>query len=146
MTRRFLLVCLLAICGTALSARQRPNLSGTWIIQPPNKAAGMEVVVKQDDKTLSFSVAGRSMTHQIDGKEHQETQSMRGGEIVILSKAAWEENALVIVTLTSYPNRMKTFEKEVWTMDARNQLVIERTVTAEGEAAIVTKVFHRRKG
>ena len=32
-------------------AAQKPLFSGIWIIQPPNKAAGVEQIVKQDDKT-----------------------------------------------------------------------------------------------
>ena len=124
---------------------QKPSFSGTWIIQPPNKAAGMEQIVTQDDKTVSITSAGRTRTYQLNGVEHREARSMRGGEVVMVSKAAWEGSTIVITTATSYPNDMKTAEKEIWSIDNLGQLVIDYTENAPGAAPRTMKVTHKKK-
>jgi hypothetical protein len=129
----------------AAAHSQRPAFSGTWIIQPPNKAAGMEQVVKQDDKTLTVSIAGRTMSHELDGVERRRTMSLRGGEVIILSTAAWDGSTIVVTTATAYPNRIKTVEKEIWSVDAQGHLVIDYTETVEGQPPRVIKVVHNKK-
>ena len=141
----FAIVVIALTQAAAASALQKPSFSGTWIIQPPNKAAGMEQVVRQDDKTLSIITGGRTMTHQLDGVEHREARSMRGGEVVMISKAAWEGRTIVITIATSYPNDMKTISKEIWSIDDRGQLVIDFTETAQGSALRTMKVTHKKK-
>jgi hypothetical protein len=111
--------------GIAIQAGQKPSFSGTWIIQPPNKAAGVEQIVKQDDKTLSITSIGRTRTYQLNGVEHREATATRVGEIVMVSKAAWEGRTITITTATSYPNDMKTTEIEIWSIDNQGQLVID---------------------
>ena len=146
MTRaRLLIASLLIVAGATLSAQQKPSFSGTWIIQPPNKAAGVEQVIKQDDKTLTVSSPGRSLVHVLDGLERKQTMASRVGDIVMQTKAAWEGNTIVITTLTSYPNNRKTVEKEIWSIDGQGQLVIDYTETSEGEPARVLKVTHKKK-
>jgi hypothetical protein len=142
---RLFLVALVAVQAAAVSAIQKPSFSGTWIIQPPNKAAGMEQVVKQDDRTLAITTGGRTRTHQLDGVERREVRSMRGGEIVIVSKAAWAGRTIVITTATSYPNDMKTVENEIWSINDQGQLVLDYTETAPGAAARTLKITHTRK-
>ena len=129
----------------AVQAVQKPSFSGTWIIQPPNKAAGVEQIVKQDDKTLSITSAGRTRTYQLNGVEHREATPTRVGEIVMVSKAAWDGRTIVITTATSYPNDMKTTEKEIWSIDNQGQLVIDFVETAPGEAPRKVKVTHKKK-
>ena len=145
MVLRLAIVVIALAQAAAASALQKPSFSGTWIIQPPNKAAGMEQVVKQDDKTLSIITGGRTMTHRLDGVEHREARSMRGGEVVMISKAAWEGRTIVITIATSYPNDMKTVTKEIWSIDDRGQLVIDFTETAQGSALRTLKVTHKKK-
>ena len=142
---RLLMVAAVVAQAAIASAVQKPSFSGTWIIQPPNKAAGMEQIVKQDDKTLSITTVGRTRIHQLDGVEHRESRSMRGGEIVIISKSGWEGRTIVITTATSYPNDMKTVEKEIWSIDDQGQLVIDYTETAPGAAPRTLKVTHTKK-
>lgn len=142
---RLLLVALVVAQAAAVSAIQKPSFSGTWIIQPPNKAAGMEQVVKQDDKTLSITTGGRTRTHQLNGVEHREARPMRGGDVVMISKAAWAGRTIVITTSTSYPNDMKTVEKEIWSINDQRQLVIDYTETARGEAPRTLKIKHTKK-
>jgi hypothetical protein len=129
----------------AIQGVQKPSFSGTWIIQPPNKAAGVEQIVKQDDKTLSITSAGRTRTYQLNGVERREATATRVGEVVMVSKAAWEGRTIVITTAISYPNDMKTTEKEVWSIDNQGQLVIDSVETAPGEAQRTIKVTHKKK-
>jgi len=126
-------------------AAQKPLFSGIWIIQPPNKAAGVEQIVKQDDKTLSVTSAGRTRTYQLNGVESREARSTRVGEIVMVSKAVWEGRSIVITTSTSYPNDMKTTEKETWSIDNQGQLVIDFVETAPGQPLRAMKITHRKK-
>ena len=144
MVLRFAMV-VIVLAQAAASALQKPSFSGTWIIQPPNKAAGMEQVVKQDDKTLSITTGGRTRTHQLNGVEHREARPMRGGDVVMISKAAWAGRTIVITTSTSYPNDMKTVEKEIWSINDQGQLVIDYTETAPGAAPRTLKVTHTKK-
>jgi len=129
----------------AIQSGQKPSFSGTWIIQPPNKAAGAEQIVKQNDKTLSITSAGRTRTYELNGVEHRETMATRVGEVVMVSKAAWEGRTIVITTATSYPNDMKTDEKEIWSIDNQGQLVIDFKETAPGQTPRVLKITHKKK-
>jgi hypothetical protein len=131
--------------GIGIQAIQKPSFAGTWIIQPPNKVAGMEQIVKQDDKTLSITSDGRTRSYQLNGVDHREARSMRGGEVVMISKAVWEGRTIVITTATSYPNDMKTTEREIWSIDNQGQLVIDYTETTPGAAARTMKVTHKKK-
>ena len=126
-------------------AAQKPLFSGIWIIQPPNKAAGVEQIVKQDDKTLSITSIGRTRTYQLNGVEHREATATRVGEIVMVSKAAWEGRTITITTATSYPNDMKTTEIEIWSIDNQGQLVIDFTETAPGQQPRRLKITHKKK-
>ena len=147
MSRIAIAFALLAITPTvATDALQKPNFAGTWIIAAPSKGAGQEVIVKQDDKTLTLSAGGgRTMTHQLDGSERRQTIPMRGGDILRVSKAIWEGSTIVITTLTDYPNKMKTAEMEIWSIDSQGRLVIDFTESAEGQPGRVVKVIHTRK-
>jgi len=131
-----------AIAGQSL---QKPSFSGTWIIQPPNKGAGVEVIVKQNDKTLSVTTAGRTRTYQLNGVESRETRSTRVGEVAMASRAAWQGSTIVITTATSYPNDMKTSEKEIWSINSQGELVIDFVETAPGEAQRTMKITHKKK-
>ena len=134
-----------AAAVTAVQTVQKPSFSGTWIIQPPNKAAGVEQIVKQDDKTLSITSQGQTRTYELNGVEHREATSTRVGEIVMVSKAAWEGRTITITTATSYPNDMKTTEKEIWSIDTQGQLVIDFMETAPGQAPRTMKITHKKK-
>ena len=134
-----------AIPASAVQAVQKPAFSGTWIIQPPNKAAGIEQVVKQDDKTLAVTSNGRTRTYQLNGVESREARPTRIGEVVMISKAAWEGRTIVITIATSYPNDMKTVEKEIWSIDKQGQLVIEFVETTPGQPPRAITVTHKKK-
>jgi len=129
----------------AIQSGQKPSFSGTWIIQPPNKAAGVEQIVTQNDKTLSITSSGRTRTYELNGVERREAIATRVGEVVMVSKAAWEGRTIVITTATSYPNEMKTTEKEIWSIDNQGQFVIDFVQTSPGQAQITMKITHKKK-
>lgn len=124
---------------------KRPSFSGTWIIQPPSKGAGEELVVKQDEKTLSVTAKARTRTYQLNGMESRQTTSTRIGDVAMASRAGWEGANIVITTTTSYPNDMKTTEKEVWSINGQGELVIDFVETAPGEPPRSMKITHRKK-
>jgi hypothetical protein len=146
---RLIGVVFLLCAGTPLFALiQKPSFSGTWIIQEPAKGAGQEQVIKQDDKSIAITFGKRTRTHELNGVEKKEMMAMRGGEIVMVSKAAWEGNTIVITTTTNYPNQMTTLDREVWSIDAQGRLVIDLTGTAVNQpnsAPSVQKIVLTKK-
>ena len=143
-------VCVLLL-APALAAHQsqRPNFSGRWAIVQPAKGGGMEQMIKHDDKTLSKTpMSGRGgppSTYQLDGVERRSVIPMSGQEIVVLTKAAWEANTVVIVTTESYPTGQKLTVREVWSMDTQGRLVIDVTETAERQPPQSMKVILQKK-
>lgn len=139
-------VMLVVVAG----AHQKPNFSGRWVVVSPEKGAGTEQVVKHDDKTLSTEHAsegsGHRMIYQLDGVERRNALPSHGAEIVILSKAIWDGDRIVITSQATYPNGMKTQSKEVWSLDAQGRLVIDYTESGPGGTPGPTmKVIHVRK-
>lgn len=147
MKRLPLVLAAALILGAGVMAQKRPDFTGRWVVDPPAKGAGQEIVLKQDDKTLTMSVEGkRGRAHQLDGTEQRTVIPMRGGEVVMLSRAVWQGDTIVITTTTSYPNNMKTVSKEIWSIDAQGRLVIDFTETAEGQSeSVKNKVTHTRR-
>jgi len=141
-------VALLLACTAALWGAQKPNFSGTWVIQAPSKGAGQEEVIKQDEKTLTMTIGGRSMTYDLTGAEKRQIIPMRGAEVVMISNTSWEGNTLVITTTTNYPNKMRTISRDTWSLDAQGHLVMNSTETAPdqpNQAPTVVKVVFAKK-
>ena len=139
-----------AMLAVAASAQQKPNFSGRWVVVIPEKGAGQEQIVKHDDKTLSTERAseggGHRMIYQLDGVERRSAIPSRGQEIVILSKALWDGDRVVITSQASYPNGMKTQSKEIWSLDAQGRLVIDYTESGpRGSPGPAMKVIHVKK-
>ena len=145
--------CALVAVFTAPAAlargQQRPNFSGRWVIVQPEKGAGQEQVIKHDDKMLSKTPVGDRggppATYQLDGMEHRTVMSMRGEQIVSVTKAVWEGNTIVITILENYPNGMKPNVKEVWSLDAQGRLVVEETESAHAQKPQVRKIVLQKK-
>jgi len=134
-----------------VGAQQKPNFSGRWVIVSPKEGAGREQIVTQTDKTLTTErVAAkgseRKMTYQLDGVERRLSMSSHGSEVVVLAKASWEADRLVIASIESYPNGMKTQTRDVWSLDAKGQLVVDSAETGpKGEKGPVTQIVYARK-
>lgn len=123
------LIVSLLVAGSAQA--QKTNFAGTWV-PIANAKPGNELVVAQDDKqlTVDYLAAGKSVRKDeiiLDGAQHQRKVSMRGSEIVINYKAAWQAGKLILTTDTAYPNGMKTSGTETWSIDAKGQLVVDTT-------------------
>jgi hypothetical protein len=137
------------VLTAAAGAQQKPDFSGRWVITSPPEGAGREQVVTQDEKSLTVEQAAssgsRKTIYQLDGVERQQAVPMRGQDIVILSKAAWDGDRIVISSTTSYPNGMKTQSKETWSFDAQGRLVIDYTEIGPTGPAPAMKVTFVKK-
>ena len=125
-----LLVAALVVAG--VSAQERPNFSGTWIVSPPSKSAGKEHVIKHDAASLSTTIGRRPVTYPLDGTEHSSQVPMSGDVIRVSTRAAWEKDRVVITVRTAYPTGMKTVTRETWSLDAKGRLIIDIVETMEG--------------
>jgi hypothetical protein len=131
-------VAVVVSLSLAVAAQEKPDFSGRWIVVTPERFAGREQVVTHDAKALTTEYPDvtppRKTVVLLDGYEHRGTVASRVGEVVTLTRAAWEGGKLVIYTATSYPNGMKTTSKETWSFDAPGRLVIDSTESGPGGA------------
>jgi hypothetical protein len=117
----------------------RPNLTGTWVVVSPQEAAGQEETLKHDGLTLvrghdSEGGHGHSFAYKLDGSESRNVLSAHEGEeIVILSRAAWEGNTLVIHETATYPNGRKRQTTSRLRLDDKGQLHIDVTTMVDGK-------------
>jgi hypothetical protein len=146
---RILAAALVLSAGASAQAPQKPNFSGRWVIVSPPEGAGQEQVVVQDDKKLSIQYPSRSADHnrtyQLDGVERREPMPSPGQEIVVMSRAAWDGDRIVITRNDSYQNGMKTQSKEIWSLDAQGRLVIDYSETGPTGPGPSLKVVHVKK-
>lgn len=137
----------LAVAGT--SAQQKPDFSGTWVVVSPSESAGEETTIKQDATTFTHGHAseggGHSFTYKLDGTETRQTMPSHGEEIVILAKASWDGDRLMIVEHVTYPDGRKEDGTTVWALDAQGQLVRDFVRRAEGKPPRTTRVISKRK-
>ena len=154
MTRRSLPAAVaLGIVAVAMisahAAQPRPNFSGRWIVVSPEKGKGVEQIVTHDAKALTVENTrqGPAMrqTYLLDGLEHKNTMSARGARITITYRAVWEKNALAISSSQLYPNGMKVQLRDVWSLDAKGQLVIDSTESGPGGTGPATRIVHVKK-
>ena len=124
------LVAALVVAG--VSAQQKPDFSGTWIVSSPSKSAGKEHVIKHGGSTLSTTMGRRPVTYQLDGLEQLSQVPMGGDVIRVSTRAAWDKDRVVITVRTAYPTGMKTITRETWSLDAQGRLVIDIVETMEG--------------
>ena len=127
----------------------RPNFAGRWIVISPEKGKGLEQIVTHDDKMLAIENTRQGpalrQTFLLDGLEHKRTMAARGSEIAITYRAQWEGASLVITSTQLYSNGMKLNMRDVWSIDAKGQLVIDYSESGPGGAAPPMKVIHVRK-
>jgi hypothetical protein len=92
----------LSLLATPLTARQKPNFSGTWIAVSPTEAAGQVQTVKQTETTLTrghdSSGGGHSFTYKFDGTESRFVVH----HTPTLATASWDGDKLLIVERTTY--------------------------------------------
>jgi hypothetical protein len=139
----------LAFVIQAAAPQQKPDFSGRWVGVSPAENAGNEQVITQDASTLRTghpSEGGsHSSTYNLDGTESKNIIVSHGEDIVTLSRAVWNGNQLVVTEATTYPDGRKSQSREVWSLDAQGQLVIELTMTPPGQTTETKMTLVYRK-
>jgi hypothetical protein len=125
------------------------DFSGTWVVVSPAESAGEETTIKHDATTFTHGHAseggGHSFAYKVDGTETRHTMPSHGEEIVILAKASWDGDRLVIVERVTYPDGRKAEGTTMWSLDAQGQLVREFVRKEEGKPPHTSKVVSKKK-
>jgi hypothetical protein len=148
--RRLLVATMAVLAAVSLPAQQKPSFSGRWVVVSPEKSAGQESIVTHDATSLAVervpASRGRKQVYAIDGLERRTTLPLQGGEVVMLTRAAWDGDRVVITTHLAYPNGMKTQSKEVWSIDANGRLMIDYSESGpRGQPGPSVTLIHTRK-
>ena len=140
----------LALLPAGPAGTQKPNFSGTWVTVSPAEFAGQEQVITHDLQantlTLQHGAEGghHQRTHTLDGAESRNALSSHGGQIVTLSRASWTGNQITIVNVSTYPDGTRRESKELWSLDAAGQLVLDLTEVADALPK-TTRIVHKKK-
>jgi hypothetical protein len=133
-----------------ISAQEKPNFAGRWVLVTPADRAGQEQTVTHDATTLTTAHAstghGHRAQYKLDGTENRNVLVSHGSDIVTLSKASWHGNQLTIASDTTYPDGRKLATKQVWSLDADGRLTVDFTESGMGGASPTTRklVYTRR--
>src|SRR5262245_27664638 len=131
-------------------AQQKPDFSGRWVVVSPASDTGSEQLVTHDLKANTLTLQhdsegdGHKLVHKLDGTEHRNTLTSHGSEIVILSKAQWTGNQITISSAVTYPDGRRMDSKQIWSIDASGQLIIELTETIDGRT-VTNRGVHKKK-
>ena len=138
-------VVIMVLAAGSLTARQKPNFSGTWVAVSPTEAAGQEQVVTQNETTLTrghdSGGGGHAFTHKFDGTESRVV--IHGN--VSVSTASWDGDKLVIVERATYHDGRKRNAKSVWSLNAQGELVVDFTAQFDGQPAKTMRIVSRRR-
>lgn len=156
MQRNVLVIALVSLISVAnsLSAQGKPDFSGKWVLDTTSgdgagrggpAAAGVQLTIKQDAKTLTLTrLQGDQPTTEIfnlDGSETKDTVQALGGTRERVLRATWDGNKLVINGTLSVDGKILQ-QNRVMSMEGSN-LVIEQTVPGGGGPATVKRVFKK---
>jgi hypothetical protein len=136
-------VSLLLLAGP-LTARQKPDFTGTWVATSPAEAAGQVQTVKQTETTLTrghdSSGGGHSFTYKFDGSE---SRFVIHGTTTIAT-ASWDNDKLVVVERSNYHDGRHRNARSVWSLNAQGELVVDFTEQFNGQPAKTTRIISRR--
>ena len=150
MVRRITFVVALAGCTVlTAAAQQKPNFTGKWtVVSPADAIAGGPQTITHTDTTLRLVHGAEGADHNLefilDGKEHRSLMPSHGSEIVTLYTATWKGDKLTIASKSTYPNGNVLDQLQVWSLDAKGQLIVDLTETFTGRPAKTTQVVHRK--
>jgi hypothetical protein len=148
LSRATTLVFCLSLAAASSLAQQKPDFSGRWVLVSPKQGAGHTQVVKQTASTLSVGHEMRDAAHtaeyKLDGSESRNVLTSHGSDIVTISKAVWEGERLVVTSTTTYPTGRRLDQKQLWSMDADNRLVIEVTEVVDGASQARKMIYEKR--
>ncbi len=157
-----ILPLLLCLCAAAVPSQPRPDFSGAWefdrektMQQPPSADGrlviaamlGDEFAASQDDKALHLTIKAMgqtlNVTYALDGSE---SRNISPGDIVVLSRARWDGDKLVIRSTSSSTEggRPVTIEttRTLW-LGKDSSLYMERTGTPASEVTPSTSIYKR---
>jgi hypothetical protein len=151
MNRTRLAVILIGLALPVLAgAQQKPDFSGRWVVVEPAGEAGGEQQITHDLQANTLTIAhdseghGHKLVYKLDGTESRNALASHGSEIVILSKAMWTGNQIAIRSLATYPDGRRMDSKQVWSLDAGGQLIVEGTETLDGKTTTIRSVSKKR--
>jgi hypothetical protein len=150
MVRRITSVLALSSCiVVAVFAQQKPNFTGKWIAIAPADAGGGPQTITHTETKLSMIHGAEGPDHNLefilDGKEHRSVMPSHGSEIVTLYTASWTGDRLTILSKSTYPNGNVLDQTQVWSMDAKGQLIIDLTETFTGRPKTTTQIVHQKQ-
>ena len=129
-------------------AQTRPDFSGVWVAVGPTFNDFENLEVQQHGSTLieTRSLAGknRAITYQLDATE---TRAAHDNGAVTLASARWDRGALVLTTVTTSVAGHQLTIRQVWSLNANMQLVVEmRRTDSSGKTPPETiKVVYERR-
>ena len=144
------------------AAQARPDFSGSWTFdreqtmkQPPSPDGrlviaamlGDEFVANQDDRALHLTIKAMGQTvnatYNLDGSE---SRNISPGEIVVVSRAQWDGDKLVIRSSSTSTDRGKPLTIEttrtMW-LAKDGSLYMQRTGTPASEVTPSTSIYKR---
>jgi hypothetical protein len=140
--------------GLALAAgtlaQQQPDFFGRWVVVEPATGAGSEQLVSYDIKANTLMLEhdseghGHKLVYKLDGTESRNALASHGSEIVILSKAQWTGNQITITGVATYPDGRRMQSRQVWSMDASGQLIVDVMETMDGRQTTARTVHKKR--
>jgi hypothetical protein len=148
-TSRAVLVIGLALPVLA-GAQQKPDFSGRWVVVEPADGAGSEQQITHDLKANTLTIAhdseghGHKLVYKLDATESRNTLPSHGSEIVILSRAMWTGNQIAIRSVAMYPGGRRMESKQVWSLDAGGELIVEGTETIDGKTTTIRSVSKKK--
>ena len=157
-----IVLLLLCLCAAAVPAQPRPDFSGAWefdrektMQQPPSADGrlviaamlGDEFAASQDGKALHLTIKAMgqtvNVTYNLDGSE---SKNVSPGDIIVLSRARWDGDRLVIGSKSTSNDGGKSVTIEttrtIW-LGKDGSLYIERTGTPASEVTPSTSIYKR---
>jgi hypothetical protein len=141
----------LVLLSVAVAAQPKPNFSGTWVAVTPERSAGQEEVIRQDDTTFSKGHAsnrgGHNVAYKLDGTESRNVLSPHPGEeIIMLATARWQGDALVITERVTYPDGRKKEQTSTYSLDEQGLLRVSMERVADGKPEPSVTLVYKKKG
>ena len=68
-----------------------------------------------------------------------------GSEIVTLYTATWNGDKLTVLSKSTYPNGNVLDQIQMWSLDAKGQLIIDLTETFTGRPKATMQIVHRKQ-
>lgn len=150
MVSRITRVLAFSICiVAAVFGQQRPNFTGKWIAISPADAGGGAQTITHTEAKLSIVHGAEGTDHNLefilDGKEHRSVMPTHGSEIVTLYTATWNGNRLTMLSKSTYPNGNVLDQIQIWSLDAKGQLIIDLTETSTGRPKSTMQIVHKKQ-